>query len=117
MSNGAEIGLKLLFGHADSGVGDRQDMLFIITVNSNLKRYMGIKFRFLHQAQMPVFFQGISCVRNQFTHKDIPLGIEGVDHNIKNLSCFRLKLFCFNLCFGHVVLPLFLWLDIQIFTI
>jgi len=62
MGNGAEIGLKFLFGHPDSGIGDRQGVFFIITVNTDFKRYMGVKLRFFDQTQMPVFFQGIGCV-------------------------------------------------------
>ena len=76
MGNGAQVGFQLSCTHADTGVGDGQSVLFVITVNGNFKGHMGIKFRFLCEREMAKFLQRICCVGNQFSDKNVSFGVE-----------------------------------------
>ena len=106
MGDGAQIGFQFFLGHADAGVGDGQGMVFIVAVDGDFQRHVGVELHFFDQALVPEFFQGIGGVGDQFADKDVALGVERVDDDIQDLSGLRLKLLGFNLCFCHGAVPL-----------
>ncbi len=76
MSNSTQVFLKLLRCHADTGIGDGQGVFFVIAINIDLQRDMGVEFRLLGQGKMAEFLQGIRGIGDQLTDKDVSFGVE-----------------------------------------
>ena len=83
VGDGAQIGLQLISGHADTGIGNGHGVLLFIEIDGDLQGHMGIEDFAGSQALVPEFFQGIGGIGDQFPDKDITLGIEGMNNDIE----------------------------------
>jgi hypothetical protein len=92
MSDGTQVFHDLTFGHPDPGIRKRDFPVVLIDLDFDFQGKISIGDRFIFNLLVANFFQGIRGVGNQFPHKNLPVGIQGVNHNIQHLPNFRLEL-------------------------
>ena len=91
MSNRAKVFVELIFCHADAVVadGDGSGVFIKRKVDCQSVRYIDI---FFDKALKGEFVKRVRSIGNELAQKDLAIGIDGVDHKIKQLLAFGLKL-------------------------
>ena len=91
MGNRAEIFIELVFCHADAVVadGDSSSVFIKRKVDCQSVRYIDILF---DKALKGEFVKRVRSIGNELAQEDLAIGIDGVDHEIKQLLAFGLKL-------------------------
>src|SRR5699024_2992870 len=78
-------------GHADSVVANFEYPLILVEVDANPEvRVVFQQFLILQRLEAELV-RCIGGIGNQFTQKDFLVGIQGMDHEVKQLLHFRLK--------------------------
>ena len=103
MSNGAQILLKFLFGHADAVILNGQDAVLLIAGDEDAEIALVHAHRRIGQALIIELIDGIRCVGDQLAQENFLIGVDGVDHHIHQLFAFSLKFFL-----SHNAKPLFI---------
>src|SRR5256885_10356348 len=83
---------ELLAAHADPRIADGQSACCYIRLQPDF-----ILVAIFHQFQVGQCFkaqpvQSVRCIRDQFAQKNLSLGVERMDHQVKKLRGFSLKL-------------------------
>ena len=103
VSNGAQILLKFLFGHADAVILNGQDAVLLIAGDEDAEIALVHAHRRIGQALIIELIDGIRCVGDQLAQENFLIGVDGVDHHIHQLFAFSLKFFL-----SHNAKPLFI---------
>ncbi len=91
MSNGTKICFQFCPCHTKTSIGNGQGMIILIEINGDFKGHMGIKNIVFGQTLMTHLLQCICTVGNEFTNKNITLGVKRINYNIQQLLRFCLK--------------------------
>ena len=98
MSNGAQVLLKLLFGHADAVILDGQDAVVLIAGDEDAEIALVHAHGGVGQALIVQLVDGVRCVGDQLTQENFLVGVDGVDHHVHQLFAFSLKFFLCHNC-------------------
>lgn len=92
MSDGTEVLLHLLAGHADTVIGNGQRARVLVERNSN-SQVAGVELDIgVGQALEVELVHGIRRIGDQLAKEDLLVGIDRVDHEVEQLFALRLKL-------------------------
>ena len=91
MCNRAEVFIELVFCHTNTVVtdGDGSGVFIKRKVDCQSVRYIDI---FFDKALKGEFVKRVRSIGNELAQEDLSIGIDGVDHEIKQLLAFGLKL-------------------------
>ena len=96
VSDCTEIVLQFLFCHADTVITDLQDPVLFVNVDTDHKIIMIHPHAVVGERAEIELVDRVRGVRNQLTQEDLLVGIDGVDHHIKQFFGFG-----FELLFRH----------------
>src|SRR5262245_49724555 len=81
----------LLARHADAVVTDRERALVAIGVDPDREVALGAHETRLGDRGEAQTVVGVRCVRNQLPEEDLPVAVQGMDHQLQQLTDFGLK--------------------------
>src|SRR5262245_29357799 len=91
----------LLARHADAVVTDRERALVAIGVDPDREVALGAHEARLGDRGEAQTVVGVRCVRNQLPEKDLPVAVQGMDHQLQQLTDFGLETAGFFLWRAH----------------
>ena len=89
--DGTEIGDHLVAAHADAVVDDRQRAGILVEFDDDAEFWIVGDQRFVRQSLETQSVDGVGGVRNQLSKEYLPVGIQGVDHELQEFLGFGLK--------------------------
>ena len=92
MSDGAQIGFQLFAGHANARVGNCDGASILVECHVDGKIILGNSDGGVGEALEVELVNRIGCVGDKLAQEDFLVGVNGVDHQIKELFAF-----CFEL--------------------
>ena len=98
--NDAQVILRLGFIHTDTIVDNGDGAVFFVQLHTDFKIISGHADILISQGQIAQFVDGVRCVGDDLTEKNLFIGINGVDHKIQQSLRF-----CFELFFCHGINP------------
>ena len=102
LGDGAEIGDHFVAAHADAVVGDRDRAGVLVEVDDDAEvRVVGDQ-RFVGERLEAQPVDGVGGVRDELAQEDVPVGVQGVDHQLEELLGFGLEAAGFLLRRGGV---------------
>ena len=90
--NGAKVLFQLILSHANAVIADGQGAVLFIGCNMNVQVFFFYVDGGVRQALEIQLVAGIRCVGNQLAQEDLAVGINRIDHQVKQLFALGLKL-------------------------
>ena len=97
MSDGTEVLLHLLAGHADTVIGNGQCARRLIRGQMNGKIAAAQADGVVRQGLIGQLVDGIGGVGDQLAQEDLAVCIDRIDHQVQQAFRFCLKLFLFHM--------------------
>ena len=95
--DGAQVVFQILLGHADTIIRNGEGAGFLVHRQPDLKILPVHADTLIGQRTVIELINGITGIGNQLTEKNLPMGIDGIDHQVKQTFGFRLEFFfCHN---------------------
>ena len=91
LGDGAQVRDRLLAAHADAVVADRQGARLRIGVDPDRQLAVRAEQLRLRQCQEAQLVVGVRGVGDQFAQEDLPVAVQGVDHQLQQLADFCLE--------------------------
>ena len=89
--NGAQVLDDVVTGHADAVVGQGNGIRLFVKIQTNLQLRIAFIQAVILQSGETKFIFSIGSVRNQLTKEDFLIGIQRVNHQVKQLLHFSLE--------------------------
>ncbi len=89
--DGAEVAHGLLARHADPIVGDAQRTRRLVRLDADLELGIACQQRGLADGREAQPVVGVRGVRDQLAQEDLPVAVQGVDHELQQLTDLGLK--------------------------
>ena len=96
LGDGAQILLQLSPGHTDAVVGNRQSAVFLIPGDGDGKVITGKTHLVIGESRVGQLVDGIGGVGENLPEEDLPVGVDGIDHQVQQALGFGLKLHFFH---------------------
>lgn len=78
LSNGAKVVDHVSFGHADTGIPETKELVFLVGTDSDVKLFFSLEGGGVGQGCVTNFVESIGTVGNQLPQEDLLVGVEGV---------------------------------------
>ena len=78
LGNGTKVVDHVSFGHTDTGIPDTEDLVLLVGTDADVKLLFGVEDGGIGQGRVTDFVESIRTVGDQFTQKDLLIGVEGV---------------------------------------
>jgi hypothetical protein len=101
LGNGSKIVDEIGFGHSNTSIEDGQGLVLLIGDNVDLELRFSLKNTLVGQTHVADLIAGIGRIGNQFTQKDLLVGIKGIDDETEQLVDLGLKSERFNFGSGR----------------
>ena len=109
MSDGAQVGFQLFAGHADARVGNRDGASVLVERHVDGKIVLGNGDGGVGEALEVELVNRVGCVGDKLAQEDFLVGVNGVDHQIKELFAFRFELLHSNPSFNGLLCTFACW--------
>ena len=102
LGDDSQILLQLLRGHSDAVIGNGQGAGILVRLNPNLEILPGKSGLAALGLLVITLVNGIAGIADNLPQENLPVGVNGVNHQIQHPLGF-----CFELFFAHLVIPSF----------
>ena len=96
LGNGTQVFFHFFQAHADAVIGHGKGAVFLVPGDGNGKLIPGNAHLFIGQGGIGQLVDGIGGIGDDFPQENLPVGINGVDHQIQQPLGLRFELFLFH---------------------
>ena len=87
--DGAQVVDHFLFRHAYAGIGNGDDMIFLVRGDADLQRQLGIAHLAAGGLKKAHLLKGVGSVGKKLTKEDLVIGVQRMGKNVEQLARFR----------------------------